>query len=198
MSTVLERNFQQADEWYQRWSQLAESQNYINAAANALKEVDFTRQRDIWVFNCSDGPSAYGMLGAIGQQTNPISVTLSDAAEYAAHACRDYVARCLPYLTVTALPLLTEDVARHVRATGGQVDTFVSFEPVGSLPAAFIDIFEILPHAGKIVIAARTPLSLGVQGLKEASKRLGLWKTEQFQTHSSNNRTGLAVSLTKL
>lgn len=139
------------------FSQLREADNYIRWSLHAFARIDFSQSRKVCVFNCSDGPSAYGMITAINRTSPCLCYLLADQSPQTVVSCQGFIFDRGVQIVTQPLILMTEGLIKKVRlvATDEPVDTFVAFEPVGKLERDFEAMMSYLAPGGKIVIAAR-------------------------------------------
>jgi len=157
--------------WIPRWSQRRDAVEYISIARQALEGIDLSYHSKFCIFNCSDGPSSFGLVSQIVEFSLKPLILLSDVSDYAVAACQEYIGNRIP-VDLLAIPSDTENLVAALEKIGQSIDVFISFEPIGDLVPAFKDMFDYLPESGMIVVCSRG--YPGVQPILKTGKRLGI------------------------
>lgn len=150
------------------------------------------------IFNCSDGPSAYGFVQPLADTSPGVNIVLMDINGLVAQTCEQFIRERLPRaINLQAVERSTEEIYRHSEIC--DADLFLSFEPIGDLTIAFSGLYSALKKGSQITVAARGFLSHGIQALRLTAKTFNM--RDNFFVRETDTKTPegklLVASLTK-
>lgn len=164
---------ERANEWKRSWSQQEDphSTDYTAWCYDVVSKLNFAQLKNSYIFNCSDGPAALGILMALLHKAKSLNITLTDIHEYAVEAAEKHIQaglRATGRASSVAVRTQIWDTRHLLVHQQSSPVNYIAFEPIGVDMELFESAYQQLSPDSSICVIGRGvmgPVSyLGIAG----------------------------------